>query len=141
MCFLLCEIFEDKLQKDTIIGGEDNVEKSRIMLEKEIKKIMIKWHQQIFGKGPDEMWVKINRNLASFYCAKTMTNMEEFLLDIPDGETEVKRIRITLASAVKERLCSDIQSKCGVRVLDISWEFSISSNACFGTLLFQEDFD
>ncbi|MHB1127220.1 MAG: Na-translocating system protein MpsC family protein [Bacillota bacterium] len=115
--------------------------KRKIALEKEVKKIMTKIHQDIFGKGPDELWVKINNKVGSFYCSKTLTTMEEFLLSLPGGEEEVLRLRTTILKAIVSRLCSEIELMCSAKVLSVSAELCTQSNVFFGSILFQEDFD
>jgi len=55
-------------------------------LEKVIKRLLIRQHQEVFGKGHDEVWVKANRNLLTFYCGGVLTALEEFFLKSPGGE-------------------------------------------------------
>lgn len=109
-------------------------------LEKDIKKIFFKLHQEVFGKGPESLWVKIHQNAASFYIFKTLTKLEEFLVTMPGGIEEVHRLRATIIKNMKKILSVEITSVSQVKVIDISMEFSLESNVMFGVILFDTVF-
>lgn len=113
-------------------------ESSVVSFEKRLKKFIIKTHQDIFGKGPEEVWVKVHRNVATFYCSKSLTHMENFLLTTPNGENEVMRIRKNICNYIKPQVCSGIELANGIKVLGLTVELSISSNSMFGAILFQD---
>lgn len=115
--------------------------KTRIGVEKEIKRLMIKLHQEVFGKGPEEVWIKVNRNVVTFLCSQSLCQIEDFLLRIPNGEIEVKRIRNNIQEFLKPRLYSDIESICGFRVEDVTVQLSIQANVMFGAILLEKTFD
>lgn len=115
--------------------------KTRTYVEKEIKRLMIKVHQEVFGRGPEEVWVKVNRNVVTFFCSQSLCQIEDFLLRIPNGEIEVRRIRNNIQKFIKPRLYSDIQSICGFRVEDVTVQLSIQANVLFGAILLEKAFD
>ena len=115
--------------------------KSKALIEKEIKRIITGLHKEVFGKGPEELWVKIHRNVATFSCTKTLTPLENYLQSTPEGDNEIARIRMTISKTAKTQLCSEIELACGLRVLGITDEIYICSDVLYGAILFQENID
>lgn len=110
----------------------------KTVLEKEIKKIFFKVHQEVFGKGPESLWIRIYQNAALFYIFKTLTKLEEFMVTMPGGIEEVYKLRATIIKNMKEILSVEIAAVSQVKVLGISMEFSLDSNVMFGAILFDE---
>lgn len=115
--------------------------KTKTYVEKEIKRLLIKVHQEVFGRGPEEVWVKVNRNVVTFFCSQSLCQIEDFLLRIPDGAIEVKRIRNNIQKFINPRLYADIQSICGFKVEDVTVQMSIQANVLFGAILLEKAFE
>ncbi|WP_227763656.1 Na-translocating system protein MpsC family protein [Zhaonella formicivorans] len=115
--------------------------KNKAELESALRRMLSRLHQEIFGKGPEGVWVKITQNVGTFYVSKTLTNMELFLLSVPGGEDEVLRLRGVIMKNIKPRLYSEIEHLGDVKVISIATELSIISNAFFGAILFDRSFD
>jgi len=109
-------------------------------VEREVRKIINRMHQEVLGKGPDQLWVKLNQNVGTFYCTKTLTPMEEFLLKTSDGKEKVLVLRKAIAEVACPRLSSEIELLCGTKVLSITGKLSVDTDAIFGAILFAEDF-
>lgn len=115
--------------------------KSKALIEREIKRIITGLHQEVFGKGPEELWVKIHRNVATFSCTRTLTPLEKYLQSAPEGDKEITRIRMTISKTAKTQLCSEIELACGLRVLGITEEIHIDSDVLYGVILLQQNID
>ncbi len=115
--------------------------KNVISCEKEIKKAMIKIHQETLGKGPEEAWIKINRNIGTFYYSGTLTRLEENLLLIPDGEEEVLRLRRMIIRQQNSFLCEEIKIVAGVEVKEITGKICVHNDIYFGTVLFDKSLE
>lgn len=115
--------------------------KHKSVLEKELNKLITKVHREVFGRGPDEVWVKIHRNVATFSCVKSLTAVEEFLLSTPQGVEEVLRLRKVIAAHIKSRFCAEVESLSGVKVVDVIGKLCIQTNTLYGAILFQEEMD
>ena len=111
------------------------------MLEKELKRLIVRINREVYGKGPEDVWVQINYNIATFCCSKSLTHMEEFLLSVPGGEEEVLRLRKNVAGYIKPRLLSEIEIACGVKVLRLTADLCVRTKTLFGAILFQDGFD
>lgn len=115
--------------------------KTKVILEKELKRVIIRFHQEIYGKGPEDIWVNIKHNIAAFHCSKSITAMEEFLLNIPGGDEEVVQLRKKIMTFIKPRLCSEIEIISGIKVLGMTEEICLKSKSFFGAILFAEHFE
>ncbi|MHB1404313.1 MAG: Na-translocating system protein MpsC family protein [Desulfitobacteriaceae bacterium] len=115
--------------------------KHKSVLEKDLNKLITKLHREIFGKGPDEVWVKIYRNVGTFSCVKSLTSLEEFLLTTPHGVDEVLRLRKVIAANIKSRFCSEVEALCGVKVVSVTGELCIQTNTLYGVILFQDEIE
>lgn len=115
--------------------------KNKLFCEKGIKRLIIKFHRDIFGKGPEEVWVSINRNIGTFYCSNSLTALEEFILSMPDGEEEIKRLRLRIAARIRPSFCCEVEKICSNIVLDITAQICLSSKGLFGAILFQDLFN
>ncbi len=115
--------------------------KSKNKLENEIKRFIIRFHREVFGKGPKDVWVKINYNTATFYCFEPLTALEEFLLKIEDGEEEVTRIRKKIDDKVKTHICSELELLTGNKVLNIVSKICTNTNCIFGVIHFEQDIE
>ncbi|MDD4568912.1 MAG: Na-translocating system protein MpsC family protein [Tepidanaerobacteraceae bacterium] len=115
--------------------------KNKDFIERGIRRIITSLHQEVFGKGPEESWVKINKNIATFSCTRTLTPMEIFLLGTQDGKEEVKSLRIRISSAIKERLTTEIDVICGIKILSITDDIHIDSDTWFGAIILQSSIE
>ncbi len=112
--------------------------KTKASVEKELRRLITRFHHEIFGKGPEEVWVKIHLNVATFCCAKSLAPLEEYLLGVPGGEEEVLRLRQKIMGFANPRLCSEIERFSGVQVLRLTVDLCLKSNTMFGAVLFQQ---
>jgi len=110
-------------------------------IEKEGKRMVIKLHQDIFGKGPENVWIKVNRNVASFCLMGALTPLEEYLWQLPDGVEEVKKIRYKVYENIREEIFEQIYGICGVKVLNFTIKICENSQIIFGTTLFAENLE
>jgi len=113
--------------------------KSIYDLEKEIRKYFIRTHIETFGKGPEDMWVKINRNIGTFFCSGTLTFLEENLRNLPDGPEELLRLRKKIFSSLEQRVLSDIESISGIKVLHVVFGLCMEENILYGAILFKDN--
>jgi len=109
--------------------------------EKKIKRIIVKLHQDVFGKGPEQVWVKFNKNMVTFYCSQSLTDVEEFLLTIEGGEDDVKKIREKIFNSLENRFCMEITKACGADVLSLVGKTCMNSKSFYGTVLLEKDFE
>ncbi len=108
-------------------------------LEKELKKLIIKLHLEYFGKGPEDLWIRVHKNIATFYCYKTIIPMEETMLRISNGKEEVILIREKILNHIRPQLYSEIEKVTGCKVLSFSAGLCVEANALHGTILFLQD--
>lgn len=106
------------------------------VLEREIKRIIVKLHQEIFGKGPEQLWVKIEQNICTFSCIKTLTPIEKFLLTTEDGLKQVVKLRAEISKAAIFKLRQEIELLCEVKILSTTSEICIEADTVYGAILF-----
>lgn len=114
--------------------------KNKSIYEKVIKKLIIKVHREIFGKGPEEVWVSINRNVASFHCSKSLTALEKYLLKELNAKDEVERLRQVIMQHIYKSICSELQNACNNTVLGLTMKLCVDTDILFGAILFQNSF-
>lgn len=123
-------------------GGDTNgVKKNKAELEKQLRKLVIRIHQDIFGHGPSEVWVKINSNVGTFYCSGHLTRIEEYLLQMEGGEERIISLRKEIFQHARQRVCNEVEFITGVKVSGITVNFCSSSNASFGAILFDSNIE
>lgn len=137
VCFLY--YYGIREQKNHFYSG-DAMASGKASSERNIKKLLIKVHRDVFGKGPEEVWVSVTRNVATFYCSNSLTALEEFLLTTPGGEDEVKHLRHKITKYISPTLYSELEKTCGITVLSMTMELCTRSRVLFGAILFQEPF-
>lgn len=115
--------------------------KHKSVLEKDLNKLITKLHREVFGRGPDEVWIKIHRNVGTFSCVKSLTSLEEFLLTTPHGVDEVLRLRQVIAANIKPRFCAEVESLSGVKVVSVTGKLSIETNTFYGAILFHDEIE
>ncbi|MFA5537001.1 MAG: Na-translocating system protein MpsC family protein [Bacillota bacterium] len=106
------------------------------ILEKEAKRIIIRLHQEIFGKGPDQLWVKVEQNVCMFSFFKTLTPMENFLLKAKNGLEQVQKLRREILDATNARLCQELELLHEIKILSSTSEISIETDSVHGAILF-----
>ncbi|MBS3970061.1 MAG: DUF2294 family protein [Clostridia bacterium] len=111
------------------------------ILEKKLKKLAVQLHLEYFGKGPEDVWVKIYRNVVSFYCSKTVTPLEETILKITNGKEEVLRIREKILEHIKPNLFSEIGKVSNNMVLSFTADLCIETKALHGSILFLHELE
>lgn len=115
--------------------------KNKDFMERHIRRIITSLHQEVFGKGPEESWVKINKNIATFSCTKTLTSVENFLLGTKNGKEQVQSLRIKISSAIRERLITEIDIICDINVLSITDDVHIDSDTWFGAVILNKSIE
>ena len=112
------------------------MKKPKETLESEIKRFIIRCHKEIFGKGPEETWVKINHNLATYYCANILTELEEFFIK-QDDEKDVAYLRKRAFALIKNRLVKELEQITEAEVLEVLQTVSINSKSVIGVIHFK----
>jgi len=110
-------------------------------LEKEGKRLVIRLHQEVIGKGPENVWVKINRNVASFCLIGAFTPMEEYIWTLPGGIEQVKAMRYKIYESMQEELYKQVKNISGVKMLNLTMKICEHSQIIFGTALFAENLE
>lgn len=110
-------------------------------MEKELKKLAVRLHIEYFGKGPEDVWVRTYKSVATFYCAKTITPLEETLLRITSGKEEVMRLRDKIYEYVKPQLFMEIEKVSGCKVLSFTADICVDTKVLHGSILFLENID
>jgi len=111
----------------------------KAIIERNVKRIITVLHQDVYGKGPEELWAKVNRNIVTFSCTRTLTPLEKFLLGTHDGKTQILNLRENVSRAIKDKLCREINVSCNVKVLSIVDEIEIDTDVWFGAILLSEN--
>lgn len=108
-------------------------------LEKQLRKKIIKIHQDVIGKGPEDVKVLINHNVITFVCTKTLSQIELFLLKTEGGEQEIRELRVKIMEHLKPLITAYLEYRHGIKVLGLTIDVSISADALFGAVLIQLD--
>jgi len=112
------------------------VDTANAILEKEVRRIVIKLHQEIFGKGPDQLWVKVEQSVCMFSFFKTLTPMENFLLKTKGGSEQVQTLRKEILKAANIKLCQELELLHEIKILGDTSEICIETDSVHGAILF-----
>jgi len=123
------------------LGGILTLVESPSELEKELKKLAVQIHLKHYGKGPEEVWVKVHRNIVTFYCSKIITPLEDTLLRISGGREEVLRIREKIYAHIKPHLFLEVEKVSGCKVLSLAADICLETKSLHGSILFLQNIE
>ncbi|MFZ7103626.1 MAG: Na-translocating system protein MpsC family protein [Peptococcaceae bacterium] len=110
-------------------------------IEREFRKSLINNHKKIFGKGPEEAWVKVNRNIITFSLNGAFSPLEEYLWTEPQGKQDVKIIRQKILEANKAFYIQQVEEICNSKFLTIVEGYCEKTKNIFGALLIEDDLE
>lgn len=93
-----------------------NEGKTRRELEAAIRNAIIKFEQELMGRGPDDVRAVIVRDMAVIRLRGVLTAAERQLAKTPEGVEMVKRLRQTLIAQGRDKLCEQIAEITGLGV-------------------------
>lgn len=110
-------------------------------LEVFLKKQAIKMHQEVIGKGPKEVWVKIHRNVATICSIGSLTHYELYLLRLENGKEMINELRRMVCKSLNSMFSRYIEETAGLKVSDVCWSFSINCDTLICNIIFNEDLE
>lgn len=97
-------------------------------------------HKNIFGKGPEEVWVKVesDRNVICFTIKQTSLHIEEYLDGIPDLKEDWINLRKKIVKHEEKEIFAQFKKITGFKPIKLVIDFDTSTNITFGMFLFKK---
>lgn len=107
-------------------------------LEKKMRLEIVDIYKNIYGKGPEEICVKVVRDMIVINVKQNSIYFEDFISKYSDLTDDWLNFRKKMAKNIETEIFSSIISVCGVKPQKMIIDFDIQKKIEFGVILMEE---